>query len=90
MNNTNNNQGSEKMNENEMKTTPKTMNEMEIEALDYKLSRLKPGKSTCIRSGEWAYLSLGGSLLRLVNSGYYAPYIITKGYVSRMSLGLDE
>ena len=75
MNNINNNQGNEKMNENnEMKTMPKTMNETEIEALDYRLSRLNPGKKTRIRSGEWAYLSLGGSLYRLINSGHYAPY----------------
>jgi len=75
LNNKNNNNGSEKMSENnEMKTTPKTMNEMEIEALDYKLSRLKPGHSTCIRPGEWAFLSPDGSLHRLVNEGYYAPW----------------
>ena len=88
MNNTNNNQGSEKMNENnEMKTMPKTMNEMEIEALDYRLSRLLPGRSTCIKSGEWAYLSLGGSLYRLANSGYYAPY---KGDMWQASVWLND
>ena len=50
------------------------MTDMEIESLDYKLSRLKPGKSTCIKPGEWAYLSPDGSLHKLENWGYYAPY----------------
>ena len=67
-------EGSEEMNENNEMKMPTTMNEMEIEALDYNLSRLKPGKSTCIRSGEWAFLSSDGSLHRLVNEGYYAPW----------------
>ena len=87
MNNNRNNNGSEKMNENEMKTMPKTMNEMEIEALDYKLSRLRPGKTTCIKSGEHGYLSLGGSLYRLVNSGYYAPY---KGDMWQATVWLND
>lgn len=50
------------------------MDDMEIESLDYKLSRLKPGKSTCIKSGEWAYLSIDGSLHKLENRGYYPPW----------------
>lgn len=48
-----------------------TMTEIEIESLDYKLSRLKPGKSTCIKPGEWAYLATDGSLHKITNNGYY-------------------
>ena len=50
------------------------MTDMEIESLDYKLSRLKPGRSTCVKPGEWAYLTLDGSLHKLKNWGYYAPW----------------
>ncbi len=50
------------------------MTDMEIESLDYKLSRLKPGISTCIKPGEWAYLALDGSLHKLKNDGYYSPW----------------
>lgn len=47
------------------------MTDLEIESLDYKLSRLKRGKSTCIKAGEWAYLATDGSLHKLTNNGYY-------------------
>ena len=47
------------------------MDDMEIEALDYKLTRLQIGKSTCIKPGQWAYLCTDGSLHRLTNEGYY-------------------
>ena len=47
------------------------MSDLEIESLDYKLSRLKRGKSTCIKAGEWAYLATDGSLHRITNDGYY-------------------
>lgn len=50
------------------------MTDLEIESLDYKLSRLKPSKSTCIKPGEWAYLSTDGSLHKLDNHGYYSPW----------------
>ena len=50
------------------------MDDMEIESLDYKLSRLKPSKSTCIKPGEWAYLASDGSLHKLKNDGYYSPW----------------
>lgn len=44
---------------------------MNDETLDYKLHRLKKGKSTFIDKGNWAYLASNGSLHKLVNHGYY-------------------
>lgn len=44
---------------------------MNDETLDYKLHRLKEGKSTCLEKGHWAYLASNGSLHKLVNHGYY-------------------
>jgi len=44
---------------------------MNDEQLDYKLHRLKEGKSTCFRPGNWAYLDLNGGLHKIVNYDYY-------------------
>lgn len=54
-----------------MRNAEPPMTDLEIESLDYKLSRLSVGKSTCIKAGEWAYLATDGSLHRLSNQGYY-------------------
>jgi len=54
-----------------MRNPEPPMTALEIESLDYKLSRLKRGKSTCIKAGEWAYLATDGSLHRITNNGYY-------------------
>ena len=50
------------------------MTDVELENLDYKLTRLVPGKSSCIKAGEWAYLASDGSLHKLTNDGYYSPW----------------
>lgn len=44
---------------------------MNDEHLDYKLHRLKEGKSTCLEAGNWAYLDVNGGLHKIVNQGYY-------------------
>lgn len=49
--------------------------EEEIEQLDYKLSRLKRGKSSKIH-GIWCYLDSMGTLHRLHNCGYYMGHIM--------------
>ena len=41
------------------------------EHLDYKLSRLTNGKSTCIKPKYWAYLDSKGGLHKITNEGYY-------------------
>lgn len=47
---------------------------MNDEAFDYKIHRLKPGRSTCMEKGNWAYLDSRGGLHKIKNYGYYHPW----------------